>query len=54
METNVISQVAGLARLSYRDLKERWKALYGTEAPPYNRTYLVERFHNSMAIRSDK
>jgi hypothetical protein len=43
MDTNVIKQVAALAGLSYPNLKERWKTLYGTEAPPYNRTYLIKR-----------
>jgi len=43
MEMNVIHEVAGLARQSYPELKERWKTLYGTESPPYNRTYLVKR-----------
>lgn len=43
METRIINQVAALAGLSYADLKERWKTLYGTGAPAYNRTYLIKR-----------
>jgi len=43
MGTPIINQVAALAGLSYADLKERWEMLYGTEAPAYNRTYLIKR-----------
>lgn len=42
-ETKVLKQIAQLPGLSFDELKERWRALYGTEPPAYNKPFLVKR-----------
>ena len=43
MKRSVVKQIAELPTLPIDRLKERWRALYGTEPPAYNRVYLVKR-----------
>ena len=43
MSNSIVKQIAGLQRQSVPELKERWRELFGTEAPAYNRTFLVKR-----------
>ena len=42
-ETKVLKQIAQLPNLSFDELKERWRALYGTEPPAYNKPFLIKR-----------
>jgi hypothetical protein len=42
-ETKVLKQIAQLPGLSFEELKERWRALYGTEPPAYNKPFLIKR-----------
>jgi hypothetical protein len=39
----VLAQLAELPTLSYAQLKERWKAMFGTEAPTFNKPFLLKR-----------
>jgi hypothetical protein len=43
MAKNVVAQVAELNRMGMPQLKERWKALFDTEAPARNRAHMVKR-----------
>ena len=43
MSSSIVKQIAGLQRLSVPDLKQRWRDLFGTEAPAYNRAFLIKR-----------
>jgi len=43
MKQSVLKQVAELPNLDSEQLKERWRALYGSEPPAYNKPYLVKR-----------
>ena len=43
MTNAVLSQVAELPTLPTPKLKAMWRDLYGADAPPYNRTFLVRR-----------
>lgn len=43
MSNSIVKQIAGLHRLSAPGLKERWRELYGTEPPGYNRSFLIKR-----------
>jgi len=43
MTNAVLSQVAELPTLPTPKLKSMWRDLYGADAPPYNRTFLVRR-----------
>ena len=43
MTDTVLKQLTELERMSVAKLKERWRALFGTEPPAYNRTFLVKR-----------
>lgn len=43
MSHNVLSQIAQIRQLSFPELQERWRALFGTEPPAYNRRFLVKR-----------
>jgi hypothetical protein len=40
---SIVKQITGLHRLTGAQLKERWRELYGTESPGYNRTFLIKR-----------
>ena len=43
MSDSILKQIAELGRLSARDLQDRWRELYGSEPPGYNRTFLTKR-----------
>ncbi len=43
MSHNVLSQIAQIRQLSFPELQQRWRALFGTEPPAYNRRFLVKR-----------
>lgn len=43
MSNSIVKQIAGLHRLSAPELKERWRELFGTEPPGYNRSFLIKR-----------
>ena len=43
MSDSIVKQIAGLHRLSAAELKDRWRELFGTEPPGYNRTFLIKR-----------
>ena len=43
MATSVLKQLAELDRLDFGILKERWRALFGTEPSGYNRVFLTKR-----------
>ena len=40
---SVLQQIAELKTLSIVELKTKWRALFGTEPPPYNRKFLESR-----------
>ena len=43
MKQSVLKQVAELPELDSDQLKERWRALFGSEPPAYNKPYLIKR-----------
>ena len=43
MEKTLLQEVTALAGMSYKALKDRWRALYGTEPPAYKRQLMVRR-----------
>ncbi len=43
MKNNILAQITELERLSFPELKVRWRDLYDTEPPSYNRAHLVKR-----------
>ena len=43
MSESIVKQIAGLHRLSAAELKDRWRELFGTEPPGYNRSFLIKR-----------
>jgi hypothetical protein len=43
MTDTVLTRLAALKSAPIVDLKRQWRDLFGTEAPPYNRTYLESR-----------
>src|SRR5438876_247865 len=43
MTASVLAQLAALKRLPTPDLKRRWRELFDTEPPPYNRRFLESR-----------
>ena len=43
MRNGILKQITELQRLSQAALKERWRELYGTEPPVYNRALLTKR-----------
>ena len=48
MSQTVLKQIAGLGRLSYADLQERWRQLMGAEPPRYNREFLIKRLAHRL------
>lgn len=42
-EVSVLARVAALKATSTADLKKRWRELFDTEPPPYNRRFLESR-----------
>jgi hypothetical protein len=43
MRDGVLSQISGLKSAPARALKDRWRELFGSEPPPYNRRFLESR-----------
>jgi hypothetical protein len=43
MSTSVLAQIAALKSMPVAGLKARWRELFGTEPPPYNRRFLESR-----------
>lgn len=43
MSQTVLKQVSEIQRLSLAELRERWRALFGTDPPAYRRAYMVKR-----------
>lgn len=43
MTNAVLAQLAALPAMATDKLKAMWRELYGSEPPPYNRTFLVKR-----------
>lgn len=43
MKSSVLKQITELPDLTFAQLKERWKDLYGTDAPAYNKSFLIKR-----------
>ncbi len=43
MSTSVLAQIAALKSLDAKALKARWRELFDTEPPPYNRRFLESR-----------
>jgi hypothetical protein len=43
MTASVLAQLAALKGLPTQDLKRRWRELFDTEPPPYNRRFLQTR-----------
>ncbi|CAK0745398.1 DUF2924 domain-containing protein [Azospirillaceae bacterium] len=43
MTNNVLAQIAALSAMLMPDLKARWRELFETEPPPFNRSFLVSR-----------
>jgi hypothetical protein len=45
---SVLGQIAELKTLSITDVKGRWRTLFGSEPPPYNRRFLESRLTYRM------
>lgn len=43
MSTTVVKQIAGLEKLSYAELQDRWRQLVGTDPPRYSRQMMIKR-----------
>src|SRR5215467_3172539 len=43
MSTSVLAQIAALKSMPAAGLKARWRELFDTEPPPYNRRFLESR-----------
>lgn len=43
MEPTVLQQVGALRKMSLEALRQRWRALFGTEAPGYSAEHMVRR-----------
>ena len=43
MEPTVLQQVAALRKMPLKALRQRWKALFGTEPPAYSAEHIVRR-----------
>jgi len=48
MSDTVLKQIAGLQRLSYADLQERWRQLMGNEPPRYSRDFITGRLAHRL------
>jgi len=48
MSTTVLKQIAGLEKLAYADLQERWRMLMGNEPPRYSREFMVKRLAHRL------
>jgi len=43
MKADIIRKLAELERMSLAELQEKWRDLFGTEPPGYNRTFVIKR-----------
>jgi len=43
MKKGVLAQITDLQRMTHPELLERWRSLYGSEPPSYNRPHLIKR-----------
>jgi hypothetical protein len=43
MSRSILGQISEIQGLSLADLRERWRILYGTDAPGYSREHLIRR-----------
>src|ERR1700750_246433 len=43
MSKSVLAQIGALKSMDAKALKARWRELFGTEPPPYNRRFLESR-----------
>ena len=43
MTDTVLKQIAQIQKLSVEAMREKWKVLFGTDAPAYSRPFLVKR-----------
>ena len=43
MTTSILKQIAQIKKLPLDGLRERWTALFGTEAPAYSRSFMERR-----------
>jgi hypothetical protein len=43
MSDSIVRQITGLQQLSPTELNHRWRQLFGTEPPAYNRRFLIRR-----------
>ena len=43
MKNSILAQIAELETLSFPELKARWRELFDTEPPSYNRSHIVKR-----------
>ncbi len=41
--SNILAQIAEIQGLALAELRERWRVLYGKEAPGYSREHLIRR-----------
>jgi hypothetical protein len=48
MSTTVLKQIAGLERLCYSELQERWRQLIGNEPPRYSREFMLRRLAHRL------
>ena len=47
----VLGEVVAIDKMSFADLKLRWREMFGTEAPGYNRPFLIKRL--SYKVQED-
>jgi len=43
MSDSTLRQIAQLSKLSFPELQERWRSLFGSEPPAYHRRFLMKR-----------
>lgn len=43
MEPTILEQIAALQKMPLQTLRQRWKALFGTDAPAYSTEHMVRR-----------
>lgn len=48
MSTTVLKQIAGLEKLAYADLQERWRMLIGNEPPRHSKEFMVKRLAHRL------
>ena len=51
LRPGVLTKLAAIERMSFEDLKLKWRAMFGTEPPGYNRGFLIKRL--SYKVQED-